>query len=287
MLAMLSTGRADSQVVAYLAQSADRTIVAVASAHLSGPGAGGLSEDLKAAISSTSMLCVESEASLLREKFVLAVWPRLKSNTRRPKDVFPHEHYAKAMSLLREALPPTARPVYEEYETLKPLPFVDVVGSLVRIGFTGTSIDDMVLSYAKENNLPTCGLIGTDEEVDFLNRFPEPLAREYLAYTLTIIESAEKQAALRQQLTAVVDTYNVGDIERLCEMEREFARKNNMSNASNHRIFFRNGEIFERLQERLATSPSLTIAVGALHLCGSDGILERLRQQGFAISRIP
>lgn len=284
---MPSMTLAGDRVVAYLAQSTDRTIVAVASAHLSGPGAGGLSEDLKAAISATRMLCMESEASLLRERFVAAVWPRLKTAIRKPKDVFPREHYVQAMRLLRAALPPTVHAMYEQYEQLKPLPFVDVVGSLVRIGFSGTSVDDAVMSYAKEGDLPLCALISTDDELDFLDQFPEPLAREYLAYTIATIESEEKQDALRQQLTAVVDAYNVGDIERLCELERSFAARNNISNATNHRVFFRNGEIFQRLQERLASSPSLTIAVGALHLCGADGLLERLRQQGFAISRIP
>jgi uncharacterized protein YbaP (TraB family) len=100
----------------------------------------------------------------------------------------------------------------------------------------------------------------------------------------------QAHAAKRDPLAELLEAYIAGKDEELLRLLKEdYDPKDPLSAKLMKRVFTdRNRTLFERMLARVKASPDkvLFFAVGAGHLVGDDGVVERLRKQGMAPARL-
>ena len=99
----------------------------------------------------------------------------------------------------------------------------------------------------------------------------------------TIDSLAEKDLAYQQMLNAYIN----GDLEKLVSIaDSQQPNDRRLAKLINTRLIFeRNQRMFNRMQKQLQAGNTF-VAVGALHLPGDQGLLNKLRMAGYRVTRI-
>lgn len=142
-------------------------------------------------------------------------------------------------------------------------------------------LDAHLAARAAEAGKPASGLETGAQQIAFLDGMGRQEQLQFLAEALS--ESAEGKAAM-QKLHA---DWRAGDADALwaqmaVEMRREYPQLYKRINVE------RNDAWVPRIEQRLKAdgSDDTLVVVGALHLLGEDGVVEKLRARGYAVERV-
>ena len=162
--------------------------------------------------------------------------------------------------------------------------FVGLTIGLLEMGKQGLDpalgLDRHFMDAAARTGKPAMGLERASEQIAVLAGMSLDEQRQMLAEALG---EAEEGPSKTRELYAA---WRAGDVERLrddmaAEMKREYPALYRRINSQ------RNDAWLPKLEARLAgRSDDTLVVVGALHLLGEDGVVEKLRAKGYAVERI-
>ena len=146
---------------------------------------------------------------------------------------------------------------------------------------SGTFLDKRLADLARNSGIRVEGLetvneqlsvfddISIDDQVNLLHSAMDSLSDKDLAYQL------------------LIDAYLAGDLEKIVSIaDSQQPKDRRLAALINDKLIIeRNHRMFERMQKQLRAGNTF-IAVGALHLPGEQGLLNKLRQAGYRVVRI-
>lgn len=163
--------------------------------------------------------------------------------------------------------------------------FVGLTISVVEMTDSGLDpklgLDEHFAALAKAKGKPTSGLETGAQQIAFLDRMDHDEQLQFLDEALT--ESSEG----KQELEKLHAAWRAGDVATLwngmaADMKKQYPR------LYQHINIERNNAWVPKIEQRLNTpgTDDTLIVVGALHLLGKDGVVEKLRAKGYKIERI-
>ena len=142
-------------------------------------------------------------------------------------------------------------------------------------------LDAHFMEQAKAAGKPASGLEHAADQITLLDGMDAVEQRQFLK---EVLEQAEKGPGQTEKLHAA---WRRGDAtmlweEMAAEMKRDYPRLYQRINVD------RNDNWVPKIEKRLTGSSSddTLVIVGALHLLGSDGVVEKLRARGYRVDRI-
>jgi uncharacterized protein len=142
-------------------------------------------------------------------------------------------------------------------------------------------LDAHLAARATEAGKPTAGLETGAQQIAFLDGMGSQEQLQFLVEALS--ESAEGKAAMRK----LHADWRAGDADALweqmaVEMRREYPLLYQRINVA------RNDAWVPKVEQRLKAdgSDDTLMVVGALHLLGEDGVVEKLRAKGYKVERV-
>lgn len=146
---------------------------------------------------------------------------------------------------------------------------------------SGTFLDKKLANIARNSDIRIEGLETIDEQLSVFDDLI--LADQVNLLRSTMSTLTEKNQAYRELL----DAYLSGDLEKLVQVSKDQEPKDKkLAELIKSRLIYdRNQKMFDRLQQRLHAGNTF-IAVGALHLPGKQGLLNKLSQAGYRLSRV-
>ncbi|MEZ5446603.1 MAG: TraB/GumN family protein [Gammaproteobacteria bacterium] len=145
----------------------------------------------------------------------------------------------------------------------------------------GLPLDLLLMQRAREYGLPVEGLETLEEQAQVFGAFSD--AEQVAMLRDTVCHFDLVQAQLRR----LVEFYLRRDVAAIVRLTGEYAGSDLELAARMDRVLIddRNARMVERLQPALRRGGAF-VAVGALHLPGSGGILTLLEKRGYAVSRM-
>ena len=142
-------------------------------------------------------------------------------------------------------------------------------------------LDQHFVAAAKAAGKPTAGLETGAQQIAFLDGMGKDEQLQFLAETL---DESDKG---RRELQQLHSAWRAGDAATLwngmaADMKREYPQLYRHINVE------RNDAWVPKLEQRLRDpgKDDTMVVVGALHLLGSDGVVEKLRAKGYRVERI-
>ena len=181
-------------------------------------------------------------------------------------------------SLQKTGIPPQMLQLFEPW-------FVGLTISIVEMKDRGLDpklgLDEHFAAQAKATGKPTAGLETGAQQIAFLDSMDHDEQLQFLDEALS--ESAQGQ----QDLETLHAAWRAGDVATLwngmaVDMKRHYPKLYRHINVE------RNDAWLPKIEQRLKTPghDDTLVVVGALHLLGSDGVVEKLRAKGYKVERI-
>jgi len=267
---------------------ADNSVYLLGSFHLLKPGDYPLSKDVDAAFADAESLVFEippqeiaspelagqmTQAALRKDGTLLD--SELSSALRGRLKAWTDTH---ATSLQDMGMPAQALQMFQPW-------FVGLMISMVQMTNDGLDpklgLDQHFASAAAAAGKPTSGLETGAQQIAFLARMDHDEQLQFLA------EAIDESQDGRRELEKLHDAWRRGDVHTLLDgmavdMKRQYPK------LYAHIDVERNDAWVPKIEQRL-TAPGrddTLIVVGALHLLGSDGVVEKLRAKGYTVERI-
>lgn len=146
--------------------------------------------------------------------------------------------------------------------------------ALSQSGFeAGAGVDEQFAQRAREDNKPIIALETVEEQLGFFAHLPPEQQRQFLRATLKELDTEGSEAAV------MVGAWRRGDIAAL----ERLLRKESSDNPELFRMLTtdRNHKWLPKIVGLLSENQDYLVIVGALHLVGSDGLIELLKGQGY------
>ena len=267
---------------------ADNSVYLLGSFHLLKPGDYPLSKDVDSAFADAESLVFEippeqiaspelamqmSQAALRKDGTALDadLSPELAGKLK----VWESGH---APSLQKMGLPPQALQMFQPW-------FVGLVISMVQMGDDGLDprlgLDQHFAAEAVAKGKPTSGLETGAQQIAFLAQMDHDEQLQFLA------ESIDESRDGSRELEKLHAAWRAGDIRTLwdgmaADMKRQYPKLYAHINVD------RNDAWVPKIEQRLAVPgrDDTLVVVGALHLLGNDGVVEKLRARGYKVERI-
>ncbi|TMH24196.1 MAG: TraB/GumN family protein [Betaproteobacteria bacterium] len=141
-----------------------------------------------------------------------------------------------------------------------------------------------LMDYARAAHKEILGLETLSEQFAIFDRMSQAQQQAFLEQTLSELEDSRFEARLK----ALVDAWANADALAL-EDELQYEKTQDSVFASillPRLIDERNRVMADRIADIVRSGPKSFVAVGALHLVGKDGIVERLRRRGFTVRQL-
>ncbi|WP_245622602.1 TraB/GumN family protein [Pseudoxanthomonas dokdonensis] len=203
---------------------------------------------------------IRTDGNVLREDLDEATWQKL-------------DDYAS-----RNGLPLVNLSTFEPW-------FVALTISLIEMGKQGLDpglgLDNHFMQAAAADGKPTVGLEQAQEQIDLLDGMDK---QEQIQFVREVLDEADAGAAETEKLHAAWragDAATLGN-EMAAEMKREYPRLYQRINVE------RNDKWVPRIEQQLSRpgSDDTLVVVGALHLLGADGVVQKLKAEGYRVERI-
>jgi len=148
--------------------------------------------------------------------------------------------------------------------------------NLMKIGFEASSGVEMRLTArAAADKKEIRGLETLDEQLGMLAKLPAAQQREFLLY------SVEDSARVRKDLEKMVSAWRKGDVKALSALLSEgYARYPDLYRPL---TVERNRKWLSRIEDLLDDKDDYLVVVGALHLVGTDSVVELLQKKGYKV----
>jgi uncharacterized protein YbaP (TraB family) len=168
---------------------------------------------------------------------------------------------------------------FSKLETYKPL----LASSLLMetgVGCEGAvAMEQLIMEVAKENKKRIEGLETMAYQASIFDSIPYKIQAEQL---LKYVTEGGAQSEADKQFRQMVEAYKEQDIEKLGEF---VTADDDIGNFEDVLINNRNKNWVEKLKT-LMPERSLTIAVGAGHLAGENGLIKLLRKEGYTVKPV-
>ncbi|KPN12334.1 TraB/GumN family protein [Xanthomonas arboricola] len=170
----------------------------------------------------------------------------------------------------------------DSLQTLEPW-FVALTISLAEMSRQGmdpnAGLDHYLMAQAQASGKPADGLERAEEQIALLDGM-SPTEQHQL------LEESLDDAGANDQLRQLHAAWRSGDVRTLSTQMAEEMRQHYPALYQDINVE-RNARWVPRLEQRLGKGSGTTlVVVGALHLLGSDGVVERLRARGYHVERI-
>jgi len=191
-------------------------------------------------------------------------------------DLLNKEDYEKVKAYMEEQ---SSLLPFSQLEKYKPM----LASSMLMQGGMGcaspVSMEQMIMEEAKKNKKRIEGLETLAYQASIFDSIPYKLQAEQLLKYVT----AGDDAKAIQQFEEMVNAYKEQDIEKLGAFISD--EEEGLNEYSDILLNNRNRNWVEKLKT-LMTERSLTIAVGAGHLAGEQGMIKLLRKQGYTVKPV-
>ena len=267
---------------------ADNSVYLLGSFHLLKPGDYPLSKDVDAAFADAESLVFEippeeiaspelamqmSQAALRKDGTPLdsGLSPALAAKLK----AWESTH---ASGLQKMGLPPQALQMFQPW-------FVGLVISMVQMADDGLDprlgLDQHFAAEATEKGKPTSGLETGAQQIAFLAQMDHDEQLQFLS------EAIDESQDGSRELEKLHAAWRAGDIRTLwdgmaADMKRQYPKLYRHINVE------RNDAWVPKIEQRLAAPghDDTLVVVGALHLLGGDGVVEKLRTRGYKVERV-
>ena len=183
-----------------------------------------------------------------------------------------------AASMEKMGLPPQALQMFQPW-------FAGLVISMAQMADDGLDpklgLDQHFAAEAGARGKPTSGLETGAQQIAFLAQMDHDEQLQFLA------EAIDESQDGRQELEKLHTAWRNGDIHALwdgmaADMKRQYPK------LYAHINIERNDAWVPKIEQRLSAPghDDTLVVVGALHLLGSDGVVEKLRRKGYKVVRI-
>lgn len=146
---------------------------------------------------------------------------------------------------------------------------------------SGTFLDKKLADIARNSNIRIEGLETIDEQLSVFDDLMLEDQVKMLRSTLSTLEDKD------QAYEDLLDAYLSGDLQKIVQVtqQQEPEDKALAQLIKTRLIDNRNQKMFDRIQYRIGQGNAF-IAVGALHLPGDLGLLNKLKQASYRLSRV-
>lgn len=142
-------------------------------------------------------------------------------------------------------------------------------------------LDANLAAQAAKAGKPTAGLETGAQQIAFLDGMDKDEQLQFLAEALSQSEDAQAETAKLHNAWRTGNAKLLWD-DMAVEMKKDYPRLYQRINVA------RNDAWVPKIQERLTTpgKDDTLVVVGALHLLGPDGVVEKLRAKGYKVERV-
>jgi uncharacterized protein YbaP (TraB family) len=151
--------------------------------------------------------------------------------------------------------------------------------SMQHAGAMGLGAEVPLLAYAHAHHLSTPTFETLDQQFAILADMPQA------AQIASLEEQIDEFDNAAPQFQKLLDAWKSGDVDTLDRLTNQDMRTHDQA-VWTELILRRNERFAQKISERLQGSGTAFVAVGAAHLCGSDGVPAILRNQGFKVERV-
>jgi len=151
-----------------------------------------------------------------------------------------------------------------------------------RLGYVPNyGVDLYFITRAKAEKKPIVEIEGVDAQIRLMDSLTNQENLTLFKGTLDALESGLTD----EQVKGLVAAWQAGDPAAILEVARRYNEKiPGAREFENKFIWARHGAMLEKIEGYLNHSKDRHfIAVGALHLAGPEGLVERLRKRGFIV----
>jgi uncharacterized protein YbaP (TraB family) len=154
-----------------------------------------------------------------------------------------------------------------------------------RLGyFPGQGVDVYLLRRAKEENKKVAEIEGVDVQIALMDSLTDEENLAIFRGTLDALDSG----LTGDQVNGMVNAWQKGDPNAMLEVARKYNEKIPVAaDVEEKFIWSRHDEMMKKLQLLLDKgTEKYFVAVGALHLAGPRGLIERLRARGYKVKQL-
>jgi uncharacterized protein YbaP (TraB family) len=154
----------------------------------------------------------------------------------------------------------------------------------VQLGYDMNSgLDLALIKQAKRDNKPLLQLESSLGQIKLLTSMPANLQEAFLDNALSAIE----QGRSADQVTGIVNAWQLGDAKLMVELADEAARGQRDAEKLNQFLLWgRHASMLEKIESYLSSGEIHFVAVGSLHLVGPRGLVNLLSQKGYKVSQL-
>jgi len=153
-----------------------------------------------------------------------------------------------------------------------------------RLGYQPAyGIDLHLIKKAKAAKKPVAEIEGMAVQLMLMDSLTEEENRTLFGGTLNALESGLSA----EQITGIVNAWQAGDPDLVLEIARKY--NTDVAGAKEFEekfIWSRHEDMVKKIEGYLATRDRHFVAVGALHLAGSRGLVEMLRKRGYLVKQL-
>ncbi len=150
--------------------------------------------------------------------------------------------------------------------------------SLQKLGVTTQGVDVHFTDKATRDAKSLLFLETFDEQLSFIENMGEGNENEFVLYSLEDIETNEKE------FIDLIEDWRIGRQDLIEKQMQDF--KLNYPDIYETMVVKRNNNWMSHLENYLKTPEVEFVVVGAAHLSGADGVLNKLRQKGYKVNQL-
>jgi len=169
---------------------------------------------------------------------------------------------------------------FSKLETYKPMLASSLLLEQGAACEQSVAMEQLIMQEAKRYRKRIEGLETMSYQASIFDSIPYKLQAEQL---LKYIETGDKQSEADKQFEEMVEAYKAQDIEKLGDYISQDG--DGLGDYGDILIYNRNRNWVEKLK-RIMPGKTLTIAVGAGHLAGEQGMIKLLRKEGFTVKPV-
>jgi len=152
-------------------------------------------------------------------------------------------------------------------------------GAMTRAGANQMGVDMTLLGYAHDHKLVTPTFETVDQQFAMLSDMPQE------AQISSLEDAIDEFDQAGPIFSKLLDAWQSGDENKLDTLINQTMKAKN-DELWTEIILRRNERFADKIGDRLQGSGTAFVAVGAGHLCGSDGIPQLLERRGFTVTRV-
>lgn len=150
--------------------------------------------------------------------------------------------------------------------------------SLQKLGVTSEGVDAHYTKQAQKDEKPMLFLETFDEQLAFIESMGKGNEDEFVLYSIEDMKNNEAE------FVHLIEDWKTGKQELMLKQLNDFQL--NYPDIYKTLLVERNNNWMSRLEDYLKTPEVEFVIVGAMHLMGSEGVLNLLKEKGYTVSQL-